>query len=153
MGARMIEIRPCTAADILAPENRDLISQYAAECAISGMPEPTGHLTTYRLLEQHSSIVCMGVYADSVMVGFGVALQNTLPHYGVKATIIESVFVLEHYRKGGAGARLIRELETAWLDSAGVLISAPVGGHLCRVLPGFGYRHTNQVFFKERQRA
>lgn len=149
----MIEIKPCCAAEILAEENSGLISAYAAESAIAGMPEPRGVLPMYQLLEQTGAARIFGAYRNGLLIGFAVALQQTLPHYGTKTTITESLFVLPEHRKTGAGAKLIRCIETAWPDSSGVLISAPAGGVLTLVLPGMGYRHTNQVFFKGADRA
>ena len=47
-------------------------------------------------------------------------------------------------------ARVLREAEAmaTRLGVVGLFVSAPMGGRLSHVLPGIGYRQTNQVFFR-----
>ena len=77
-------------------------------------------------------------------------LVPVLPHFGRKVGVSESYFVAAEYRKTGAGLRLLHAAEEAAREAGavGVLVSAPTGGILERVMPGVGYRETNRVFFK-----
>jgi D-tyrosyl-tRNA(Tyr) deacylase len=59
-------------------------------------------------------------------------------------------FVAQAHRKHGPGLDLLRAAE--WLAEAcgavGLLVTAPKGGKLARVMPRAKYKHTHEVFFK-----
>ena len=142
-------IKPCTAADILSCPG--LIEEYASESSIQGMPHPAARLSTYQRLERSGAFICFGAYENNILVGFITVLLSVLPHYEVSAATVESVFVSAAHRKSGHGARLIRQAEqhARKCKASGLLICAPAGGKLTKVLArAKSYRQTNHVFFK-----
>lgn len=146
----MIEIKPCTAAEILSPENSWLIEEYAAESAIEGMPHPSGKLALYTPLEAAGFMQSFAAFDAGRMVGFIVVLVNELPHYGAKVGVTESWVVASDHRKTGAGIALLREAKrhAKAAGAVGMLISAPKGGRLERLMETMsGFNATNTVFF------
>lgn len=144
----MIEIKPCRSSDILG--DADMIAEYASESSITHMPPINAQADMYAMLETSGAMRCYGAYKDGVMVGFATVLTSVLPHYGALTSITESIFIIKKHRKSGAGMALIRHIENDSADrgSVGLLVSAPSGGSLSKVLPHVGYEHTNEVFFK-----
>lgn len=146
----MIEIKPCTAVEILDPVNSWLIEEYAAESAIAGMPHPMGKLSLYTPLEAAGVIRAFGAFDGGVLIGFIAVLVNDLPHYGAKVGVIESWVVAAAHRKTGAGMILLREARqhAKSAGAVGLLVSAPKGGRLERVMMQLdGFTATNTVFF------
>lgn len=143
-----MEIRPCTAAEILS--RTALIAEYADECAINGMPLPDPSPELYERLENTGLMQCFGVYDGAVLVGFATVITNIVPHYNKVTAITESIFVAKAYRKGGAGLRLIGAVTeyARQRKAVGLLISAPIKGQLSAVLERMHYRLTNEVYFK-----
>ncbi len=127
-----------------------LTAEYALECAMEGMPAPDMQIEQYNQMDAAGIIYPMGAYLDDRMIGFITVLSPVLPHYGVKVAVTESYFVGKEYRGTGAGAALREWAEThaAVTGCVGVLVSAPHGGDLEKVLPRCGYRESNRVFFK-----
>lgn len=147
----MLTIRPCTVSEIQSSEQfNDLLAEYAAESAISGMPPPSAKMDMYRGLEQSGAIVIFGAFVAEQLVGFLVVLAPLLPHYGRTVATAESFFVAKEYRSSGAGLELLRQAEKHAdnIGSPALLVSAPAGGVLEKVLPRVGYEHSNTVFFK-----
>lgn len=146
----MIEIKTCTAADILAPESAWLIEEYAQESAIAGLPHPRGKFELYAPLETAGVMHSFGAFVDGRMAGFIVVLVSALPHYGAKVGVSESWFVADAYRKTGAGMALLREAKRHAKEAGavGMLVSAPRGGKLEKVMLAMdGFTPTNTVFF------
>ena len=144
-------IRPVKVADVEAAANLpDLLAAYAEECAIEGMPPPHAKLPMYRALEAVGAIQVVAGFADSQLAGFVIVISTELPHYGTVVSSTESFFVGKAWRKSGLGLALLKAAEAIALErgSPGLLVSAPAGGVLSRVLPGVGYAMSNQVFFK-----
>ena len=104
----------------------------------------------YKILEDSGALCCFGAYQGETMIGFITVLTHVMPHYGALIATTESFFVAKAYRKTGAGTLLRQTVErhAQGRGAAGVLICAPYGGQLAKVLPRAGYRQTNQVFFK-----
>lgn len=147
----MLTIKPCTVEEIeSAPNFTDLLAQYAAESSIAGMPAPSAKLDMYRSLEASGAIVIFGALVNDQIVGFLVVLAPMLPHYGRTVATAESFFVAKDYRDSGAGLELLRRAEkhADEIGSPALLVSAPAGGVLEKVLPRVGYDHSNTVFFK-----
>lgn len=147
----MVEIRPCTIAEIEQAQNfAELVEEYATESSIDGLPHPSAQWSMYHTLEDAGALYCFGAFLEGLLVGFVAVLSHVMPHYGVGISTTESFFVARAYRKTGAGSRLRHAAERYAQErgSAGILISAPHGGSLAAVLPGVGYRQTNDVFFK-----
>lgn len=144
-------IRKCTISEIEnSPNISDFLTAYASESAIKGLPHPSAKAKTYKALEDIGAIQVIGAFVDNLIIGFIIILSNVLPHYDVQAAVSESFFVLKSYRKTGAGLKLLREAENYSKDSGacGLLISAPIGGDLAKVMPHIGYLETNRVFFR-----
>lgn len=128
----------------------DLIKEYEAESLVEGFPKADIQLSSYRLMEMGGNFFPIAAYKDNELVGFVTVFVNVLPHSGKRFGSVESFFVSERHRKHGPGLDLLRAAE--WMAQAagavGILVNAPVGGKLARVMPRSKYKHTHQVFFK-----
>jgi hypothetical protein len=133
------------------PKFTGLIEEYADESAIAGMPRPNYQFGVYRMMEMAGDFHLIAAYIEGELVGFLTMSVTVLPHYGKRVATVESYFVTQAHRSGGPGLDLLRAAE--WLakalDAVGILVSAPKGGKLSRVMPRAKYKHTNEVFFKE----
>jgi len=151
-----VMIRRCSVAEVEQNPNFPVLArEYAAESAIHGLPAPVEKIASYRVIEQSGCFHCHGAFLGDLLVGFVVVLTPVIPHYGIAIAVCESFFVGQAHRKSGSGIKLLRAAETHAREarSPGLLVSAPSGGRLARVLPHLGYRETNRVFFKETVRA
>lgn len=147
----MVSIRPCTIAEIeQSPNITEMLSKYADESAIEGMPRPVAQMEMYKAMESSGGLYPIGAFSGDLLIGFITIISTVLPHYGARISITESYFVPEEYRNIGAGLKLLSAAEqyARDTDSAGLLISAPNNGALSKVLPKRGYRNTNSIFFK-----
>lgn len=126
-----------------------LLAEYAAECGIAAVGKPDPQWEIYEQIQAAGRIQGFGVYVGDSMVGFAGVLMTVLPHYGVKAATVESLFVASAYRRSGAGTQLLAHIERE-AERAGckaILYSAPAGGQL-EALLGKRYARTNSVFCK-----
>lgn len=138
-------------ADIEAsPDLPALLAEYAAESANDEIGPACPQIETYRAMEAVGMFHAFAARLDDRLVGFMFLLLPVLPHFGKLVGVAESYFVAAEHRKTGAGLRLLHAAEEAAREAGavGVLVSAPTGGILERVMPGIGYRETNRVFFK-----
>lgn len=128
-----------------------LLAEYAAESSIAGMPPPAARMESYRELDQRGLLQVLSATRDGRLIGFLTLLAPVLPDYGVPVAVSESFFVARAHRGTGAGLKLLRAAEALArrLGSPGLLVSAPFGGDLFKVLPRVGYAETNRVFFKK----
>jgi GNAT superfamily N-acetyltransferase len=142
------DIRECTTAEILSAE--DLVEEYAEESSVDGMPPTKPDAASYQAMEEAGRIKSYGAYRGDNLVGFIVLLSSVLPHYSTMVTVTESFFVMRSHRRGGTGLKLLEAAESyaKGNGSAGLIVSAPVGGSLERVMPRKGYAPTSTVFFK-----
>lgn len=146
-----MEIQPATVDELIAAPNWwALLDEYAAECGNSGIGKPEMQADTYRALEASGVLKIVAARQDGALVGFMFYLLTVLPHYGKRVAVSESVFVSPAHRESGAGLALLKAVEDAALDAGavGLLVSAPVGGRLDRLLAAKRYEHTNAVWFK-----
>lgn len=148
----MIEgIHKASVDDVMgAPEFATLIEGYASESAIDGLPPPLAKLESYRSLEFTGAIHAFSAVQDGALVGFiTVAVPPSL-HFSVPLAVTESFYVAPAHR-GMTGIRLLAAAEKLAKEagSPGLLVSAPLGGRLCDLLPKVGYRPTSCIFFKE----
>lgn len=147
----MIEIRPCTVAELeAAPNLAAVLAEYAREASMPELGQPAPQIETYRRLEASGAFHPIAAFEDGLLAGFILPIVVVLPHYGVLSATVESFFVPRAERKKGLGLRLLlaaEELARA-LGAKALLLSAPVGGILARVLPGLPYRHSNDVFVR-----
>lgn len=152
----MLTIEDSTVAQVADyPEFPDLLDEYADESAIDGMPHPSARMQTYFHLEKAGALHTIIATKDDRLVGFITILAVALPHYGVTTAVSESFFVAKAHRSTGAGLRLLKAAEdkAREIGAPGLLVSAPCGGDLFKVLPRRGFRETNRVFFKPVQHA
>lgn len=126
-----------------------LFAEYAEECGFTSLGPPSPQWDIYEAMQELGVLHTYGVYVDSAMVGFANVISSILPHYGVKAATVESLFVSKPYRATGAGTRLMECIEAnAALEGCKlVFYSAPAGGKLEKVLAK-RYAHTNSVYCK-----
>lgn len=146
-----MEIQPATVDELLAAPNWwALLDEYAAECGIAGIGKPDMQVDTYRALEAAGVLKIVAARQDGKLVGFMFFLLSVLPHYGKLVAVSESIFVAPAQRDSGAGLALLKAAEDAALDAGavGLLVSAPAGGRLDRLLAAKRYEHTNAVWFK-----
>ena len=147
----MTEVKRITFAELTASAEWDgLVSEYADECQIAGLPRCKHDSSTYYLLENSGAINFAAAFVGDTLVGFAALLVTQLPHYSRIVAVVESIFVAKQHRGSGAGMMLIREMESLAKDNEaiGILVSAPKGGRLNALMPNIGYTHTNEVFFK-----
>jgi GNAT superfamily N-acetyltransferase len=152
----MPTIKQCSVSDLESSANfEQLLEEYGAESSIRGMPPINAKLDIYRAMEMSGALVCFSAHVGDELAGFVLVLSPVLPHYGVTVSTTESFFVSRDYRSTGAGLELLRTAEkhAKAIGSPGLLISAPVGGPLEKVLPRSGYVQTNAVFFRELSHA
>ena len=146
-----LTVTRATLAEIEAsPDLAALLEEYAAESANDEIGPACPQIDTYRAMEAAGLFHAFAARCDGRLIGFMFLLVPVLPHFGRKVGVSESYFVAAEYRKTGAGLRLLHAAEEAAREAGavGVLVSAPTGGILERVMPGVGYRETNRVFFK-----
>lgn len=132
-----------------APEFPALIEAYDRECAIDGLPSPQAKLDSYRILELTGAIHVFSAVQDRELVGFiTVAIPMSL-HFTVPLGVVESFYVSPVHR-GQTGLRLLLAAEKQALacGSPGLLVSAPLGGRLCDLLPKLRYKPTSVIFYK-----
>lgn len=147
----MIEIYPCAMSDILDAEHGpEMFEEYAAESAIKGLGPANPQREIYQQLEDKGVLFFYGAYADGKLVGFVAVLLSVLPHFGKPVATLESFFVMAEHRASRAGLSLLRQAErfAAEKGAMGMMVSAPVGGRLDRILSGLDYELTNHSFFK-----
>ena len=129
-----------------------LLAEYAAECALEGLPPPSVRWDTYADLETAGLLHVLGAYDDDgELIGFLSLVVPVLPHYGVGVAVSESFFVTASRRSCLAGLRLLSSGEALAIElgSPALLVSAPSKGNLCELLPKCAYRETNRVFIKQ----
>lgn len=149
----MVDVRECSWLMISAyRELPALLDEYAQESAIAGLPAAKPDEMSYLRLERSGAITILAATLDGALVGFITVLVTPNPHYGgAKIGVSESFFVGKAHRKSGAGQLLRKKAEeiAERKGGAGLLISAPLGGKLARVLEADrNYRETNRVFFR-----
>lgn len=147
----MQDIRPCSVDQFFAhPNAAALLAEYGAESRIHGLPAPTPHPDTYRLIEQSGAMHVFAALDGEALIGFIVLLISFNPHYSARIGVVESFFVTNEHRKTGAGLRLLRAAEARAFEigATGLLVSAPAGGRLEHVMSRQPYRQTNSVFFR-----
>ena len=146
----MLSIHRSTAKSIFDADGFDsLVSEYADECRMHGLPDPAPKLDAYRALEASGCFCCLAAMAGGRLAGIACMLAPVIPHYGRHLATMESYFVRPAYRAGtGAGLALLREAES-WAQELGcpaLMVSAPADSRLQRILPRQGYRVTNVVY-------
>ena len=128
----------------------ELIKEYEVECLVDGFPAADLQLNMYRMMELGGNFHLIAAYINDELVGFVTMIVNVLPHSGKLFGSVESYFVGQNHRKHGPGLDLLHAVE--WLakqcGAVGLLVTAPKGGKLARVMPRAKYKQTHEVFFK-----
>lgn len=134
----------------------ELLQEYANECSIPALGPAKPNWEQYRQMQSVGVLHGFGLFDSGAgqqdpheLVGFGALLAHVLPHYGVLAGVVESLFVSKSHRGTMGSAMLLYEMEkqATRLGCKALLYSAPVGGQLEAVL-GKRYTRTNTVFCK-----
>lgn len=127
----------------------EMVAEYAAESSMEALGATDPQWEMYERMETGGFMQAFGVKVDGEMVGFAFVLTTILPHYGVKASTVESLFVRKEKRGTGAGTVLMAAVEdyARQQGSKVVLYSAPAGGRL-EALLGKRLTRTNSIFCK-----
>lgn len=147
----MLTINHTTMAAIeAAPTIAALMAEYEAESANRDIGPINPQWLTYRMMESHGILKAISAEVDGQLVGFMLLLIPVLPHFGQVVGVSESYFVAAAHRHTGAGDRLRQAAEALCTEAGarGLIMSAPCGGDLERVLPRKGYRPASTHFFK-----
>ncbi len=146
-----LTIRRCSVDDIQnAPNIAALTDEYVAESHNPEQHSPNGQWEQYRHLVDSGALTPIAAFIGDELAGFISVLIGVMPHHGKPIAMSESLFVAAKHRKSGVGLKLIRAAEACALEKGAVclLVTAPHGGALERVLPRFGYRHSNTTFVR-----
>ncbi len=147
-----MEIRPITVDELKSDTVCSrMLAEYAVESSIDGMPEYRPDWTAYESLEKASMLHVVGTYYGDKLAGFATILVVVNPHYSATIAVVESLFVLKHYRSKGAGIAIINYIEqyAKQCGAVGVFINSPYMGRLDKYLTGKkSYKPTNKTFFK-----
>ena len=149
----MVEVKECSWLMISAySELPALLDEYAQESSIAGLPPAKPDELGYLRMERSGFASIVAATVNGALVGFITLIVTPNPHYaGAKLGVVESFFVGQAHRKSGAGQLLRKEAEEIAKRKGvvGLLMSAPLGGKLARVLElDRNYRETNRVFFR-----
>lgn len=128
-----------------------LLTEYASEAQIKGLPTPTPDQATYALLEASGRAQLIAAEDNGKLIGMLLLVASMNPHYGVTLGVVESYFVASAARKTGAGLAMLTLAERLAKEAgaAGLLLSAPVDSRLDKVLAGLDdFKPTNRVYFK-----
>lgn len=128
----------------------DLITEYAEESAIQGLPPPAARFETYRHLEAAKMLHVFSAIHEGNLIGFITVLKPILTHYALPPAMSESFFVAKAHRHTMAGLRLLVAAENSSVEMAlaGLMVSAPYGSKLAELLPKCGYAPSTISFFK-----
>lgn len=144
-------IKKCSVSQIKGDDNiSELLSEYAQELAIDGLPHPSAEMETYEKLESIGALQVIAAYFEGILIGLINVLTVHNPHYSAPLASSESFFVAEKYRHTGAGLKLLREAEGFVKEKgySGFFVSAPVGGSLEKILPKMEYSAKSSSFFR-----
>lgn len=148
-----IEIHKITMQDTWnAPNWSEILEQYNEEVGLEGLPKTGPNKVLYSKLEDAGLIHAFGAYCNNLLVGYITVTMTTATHYETAIMFnTESFFVLKHYRKTGAGLKLLNTAEDFAKSSGahGLMVSARSGSSFMKVLERLDYTETNRAFFKK----
>ena len=147
----MLSVRPCLYSELQASSGfSELVAEYAAESAIPGMPAPNTDHATYILWSEAGASQWFGAWDGEYVIGLLNLIVGPLPHYSQIVATTESYFVLADCRDTGAGDLLRQEAErhAVACGAVGLLMSAPAGGKLDRVLSLSRAQCASHVYFR-----
>jgi GNAT superfamily N-acetyltransferase len=128
----------------------ELVKQYELESLVDGFPKADLQFNMYRAMESKGIFFTLVAHVDDDLVGFLTLFTSVLPHSGKMFGSVESFFVDKQHRKSGAGIELLRAAEELAESSGavGLVLTAPKGGKLSRVMSRSKYRQTHETFYK-----
>ena len=150
--AEAIVIRATTVAEMQALAGR-LMADHWAE-ATDGKQGLDIDWVRYQVLEDAGLLVVLSAWDLEEIVGYVVTVAvNRIHAKSAGALTIEAIYVVGEYRKSGLAMRLLHETEAEARERWGeaqVVISAPVGGQLDRLMRGLkNYHHRETVYMRE----
>lgn len=139
----------CVAELYADPEFEGMVSEYA-QYAIKALPAPQYKQADYEAIERLGVLVPFRVVHEGHLIGFASIVEAKVPHYGLKLSVVESLFVMRAFRPTGAGVRLIKTVEkfAKASGSVGIFINCPIHGELFDILPRMDYSLETYNFFK-----
>ena len=145
-----MEIRAISYAQILdAPNARELVAEYAAECSIPEIGVINPQREMYAKAEKAGTFRSFGAFRGEELVGFASVLVFLLPHYGQKIATVESIFLAARERPSWAGNSLMNAIEqfTREQGCKVILYNARAGSRFEKLLSLMKpYKRTNSVF-------
>jgi GNAT superfamily N-acetyltransferase len=142
----MIEVVKITADTLRSyPE---MLAEYAAESSIEALGSPNPQWEMYERMESGGFMQALGVNVDGELAGFAFVLTTILPHYGVKASTMESLFVRKEKRRKGAGTALMAAVEDYARQQGSKVVFYSANGGRLEVLLGKRLTQTNSIFCK-----
>jgi len=141
----MITVVAISCADVR--EQAELLAEYVAECSMPALGQAQPQWEMYERMQAAGILRMFGVYVDDSMVGFASVLVSVLPHYGVRAATVESLFVAAEHRGTSAAARLMKAVEghAREQECKVVFYGAPAGGKMEGLL-GKRYVRVSSMF-------
>ena len=147
----MVEIRQTSIAEIVSSASYEaMISAYAAESAIVGVPECKPNINTYLAMESAGLLHCFGAFVDDDLVGMLLMTVSQVPQYGCDMASIVIFYVSDECRKGGTGKHLIDAAESIarHRGAVAILMGAPANGRLAKAAPLMGFKGSHISFSK-----
>lgn len=148
----MISISLCTIEDIVSSSVYEkMIREYEKECKNTNITVDTyPNIDKYKAIEKAGVLLCVGVFNDSVMVGFAIIIISEMLHYSKLATTVESQFILKKYRKFGTAKKMYEFIENkcSEIGSSAMFMSAPIGSNLDKISKYIGYKPVSTFFIK-----
>ena len=150
-----IQIGQVPMASIVVNTNWErVLKEYTEESSIKGMPPINPDYKSYMAAEHYGTMKFFGAFYEGQLVGILTMFVVSVPHYSTKIATVESIFVLEEFRKGGLGIKMLKVAQEAakFFGATGLFISAPLDGKLAKVLEKKkDFTETNRVFFQRLQ--
>lgn len=127
----------------------DMVAEYA-KFSIKKLPTPLFCKENYLPLEAAGVLTVWCAMYGGFVVGFGSCLISTIPHYGLRIAIAESLFVREAVRRAGYGIRLIDTIERHAASNGvpAVFFSCPIGSEFEKVLQHRNYSAETTTYVK-----
>lgn len=147
----MVEIRPCTVAEVFDnPSATALLNEYAREAAMPGLGVHDPQVEQYKQLEAAGVLHTLCAFVDGEMVGLVTLLVNMSPHWGRLMASTESFFVRDKARSTGAGLALLEAAEARCIELGvhNLFIIAGMNARLMKILPYRGFAECHRVFHK-----
>ena len=148
-----MEINQVSYADVYNDPAFPVLAEEYKRSAADGTPAVEPQLDMYTGLELAGVMGSLAARVDGELIGFINILVNKIPHYGVPLASTESYFVTPEYRSTGAGLALLRRAEAlaVSMGAVGLMVSAPVGQKLDKVLAKTSYNPMSTIYFRRLQ--